>query len=259
MRPCWRSFPGALDLYGLAADRDQGRLLLDSIAGYTERTPELSGAIDVGAYRVTANRSGSTLDVLAADAPGAWGLRPAFVVVDEIAQWGSTGAPRRLWEAVSSAAAKTNGRLVVLTTAGDPAHWSKAVLDHAHEDPLWRVHELRGPAPWLDPERLAEQRRRLPDSSYRRLFLNEWTAPEDRLTAADDLDACMVLDGPLPPEAGERYVIGLDVGVTNDRTAAVVAHAEKTQREGQIAGVRVVVDRVQVWAGTRRTRCSSPK
>jgi len=248
--------PRGSRLYGLAADRDQGRLLLDSIEGYAIRTPALRGALKVEAFKALATRTGSALEVLAADAPGAWGLRPHFLIVDELAQWATTAGPRRLWEAVTTAAAKVAGcRMVCLTSAGDPAHWSHAVLAHAHADPLWRVHEVRGPAPWLDEARLAEQRRRLPESSYRRLFLNEWTAPEDRLTTTDDLAACTVLDGPLPPESGKRYVIGLDVGTVNDRTVAVVAHGEPVTRtldDGEVtSGMRVIVDRVQAWAGSR--------
>jgi phage terminase large subunit-like protein len=230
-------------LYALAADRDQGRLLVDAVAGYVARTPELRGALEVGSYRVTAPRSGSVLEVLAADAPSAWGLKPAFLVVDELAAWESTAGPRRVWEATSSAVAKMAGtRLVVLTTAGDPAHWSRKVLDHALSDPLWRVHEVPGPAPWLDPARLEEQRRRLRPSVYARLFENVWTASEDRLVSAEDLRACVTLDGPLEPDPRHRYVIGVDIGLKRDRTAVAVCH-----REGAV----VVLDRLAVWSGSR--------
>ncbi len=58
-------------------------------------------------------------------------------------------------------------------------------------DTLWTVHEVPGPVPWISEERLAEQRRRLPDSSFRGLHMNECTEPEDRLTAFEDLDAAM--------------------------------------------------------------------
>jgi phage terminase large subunit-like protein len=51
----------------------------------------------------------------------------------------------------------------------------------------------------------------------------------------------------LPPEAGERYIATLDVGLTNDRTVLVVAHAERYE-DGEVV---VVVDRVDVWAGTK--------
>jgi hypothetical protein len=137
-------------------------------------------------------------------------------------------------------------RLVVLTSAGDPAHWSYKILEHARRDPLWRVHEIAGPPPWADRDRLAEQRRRLPESSYLRLFENRWTSAEDRLTSLEDLRECVVLDGLLEPVAGMRYVIGVDLGLKRDRTVAAVCHAE---RDG--AGVRVVLDRMEVWQGKR--------
>jgi phage terminase large subunit-like protein len=243
--------PGAR-CYALAADRDQGRLLVDAIAGFAARTPELRDALKIDAYRVTATRAGSVLEVLAADVAGSWGIRPAFVVIDELAQWATTPGPRALFEAVTSAAAKVAGaRLAIITTAGDPAHWSYKMLEHARVDPLWRVREVPGPAPWLERERVDEQRRRLPPSSFARLFLNEWTAPEDRLTSAESLARCVVLDGPLPPQRGVSYVVGLDVGTVHDATAAIVCHAEPVERESGLAGVRVVVDRIHTWTGSR--------
>lgn len=254
--------PRGSRLYGLAADRDQGRLLLDSVEGFRERTPVLRSALEVGAYRVTATRSGSSLEVLAADAPGAWGLRPAFLIVDELAQWAETSSARRLWEAGVTAMHKVPGsRLAVLTSAGDPAHWSYRLLEHARSDPLWRVNEVPGAPPWAPSERLEEQRRQLPESSFRQRFLNEWVEAEDRLTSRDDLAACVVLDGPLPPQAGRSYVVGLDVGLKHDRTVAAVCHVEVESREWAERGeegwrqrstpiaATVVLDRMQSWQG----------
>jgi phage terminase large subunit-like protein len=255
--------PAGSRLYALAADRDQGRLLLDSVQGYRERTPMLRNALEVGAYRVTATRGGSTLDVLAADAPGAWGLRPAFLIVDELAQWPATSAARRLWEAGMTAMHKVPGsRLAVLTSAGDPAHWSYKLLEHARPDRLWRVHEVDGPPPWTEEERLEEQRRQLPESSFRQRYLNEWVEAEDRLTSRDDLAACVTLDGPLPVQNGKSYVIGLDIGLKHDRTVAAVCHLDLESHDwvdydratgwhqhSTPLGATVVLDRMQVWQG----------
>lgn len=244
--------PAGARLYGLAADRDQGRLLLDSIRGYVERTPELRGRLIVDSFKVTAGRD-VVLEVLAADAASSWGLRPWFVIVDEIAQWASTGGPRTLWESVASSAAKSSAcRMVLLTSAGDPAHWAHGVLAHAKADPLWRVHEVRGPSPWMDKARLAEQKRRLPESSYLRLFENQWTASEDRVASLDDIRACVTLDGPLEPERKVDYVIGVDLGLKRDRTVAAVCHGVRAS-EGfaPTVGARVVLDRMQVWQGSR--------
>lgn len=251
------TLPPGSRLYGLAADQDQGRILLDSVAGYAARTPLLRGALTLGAYRATATRGGSTLEILPADAASSWGLRPARLIVDEIGNWASTAGPRRLWESASSSAAKVPGsRMTVLTSAGDPSHWSFKIREHARDDPLWRVNEVPGPAPWLDPERLAEQRRRLPASSYLRLFENQWVASEDRLVSRDDLLACVVLPGPLEPRPGTRYVIALDAGLVKDRTVGVVAHAKQesiVDDEGEEipSGVKIVLDRIEVWAGSR--------
>jgi len=66
--------PDASRLYGLAADRDQGRLLVDSAAEFSRRTPELRGALEVSAFTVALPRTGSTLEVIAADAASAYGL-----------------------------------------------------------------------------------------------------------------------------------------------------------------------------------------
>ena len=181
--------------------------------------------------------------MLAADAASSWGLRPAGVFVDEISQWSDTSGPRRLWESVSSAVAKqSDALLVALCTAGDPAHFSRRILDHALQSPLWRVNEVPGPSPWMDAARLAEQRERLLPSVYARLFENVWTASEDRLASPQELSECVTLDGPLEPDSAHRYLIALDLGLKRDRTVAAVCHRE---------GAQVTLDRVEVWQGSR--------
>lgn len=232
-------------LYWLAADGDQGGLAIDAIAGYVSRTPGLAGQVEVLARKVKALASGATIEVLPADAPGAWGLNPYAVFVDELANWADGPAARRLWEAASSAVAKRDdARLVVLTTAGSPEHFAREVLDHAEGSPLWRVHEVHGPAPWADPERIAEQRVRLPDSVYRQLFENQWVAAEGAFLDPAVVDAAIALDGPGMAVRSRSYVAALDLGAVNDRTVVAIGH-----REGD---AEVYLDRMQTWKGSRR-------
>ena len=287
--------------YAVAADADQARLLVDAMRGFITRTPGIGGALQVDRWKVTATRTGASLEVLPADGASAYGLLYAFCVVDEIAQWKSTPGPRIVWEAVYSAAPKVPGaRLVVMTSAGDPAHWSHRVLTHAKKSTAWRVHEVPGPTPWIDPAALEDQRALLPESSYRRLHLNEWTSAEDRLTSVDALRECVTLDGPLRPTYGRDYVVAVDVGLKKDRTVAAVCHAEPLDdvvrgrmpstgdlrvdqsaatadaeiidwygrrdaprpwgrgrrsagEEEHRRGSRVVLDRMEVWQGSRKT------
>ena len=140
--------------YGVAADAEQARLLVTAIAGFARRTPELRDALRIDAHRVTAVRSGVTFETLPADAASSWGLLPSWVVIDELAQWPETAGAQEVFDAVTSAAAKVaDARLVVLTTAGSPGHWSRRILDHALGAPLWRVHEVPGPPPFDRPVR----------------------------------------------------------------------------------------------------------
>jgi phage terminase large subunit-like protein len=238
-----RQAPPGSRSYAFAADRDQAALLVDALAGLVRRTGrKIADLLDVQAWKVTVRATGASLEAMAADEASAWGLRPVFVVCDELPMWPTTRGARRLWEAVSSAVPKTPGRLVVAGTAGDPAHWSAKVREHALTDPLWRVSETHGPPPWMPERLIEEQRRRLPESSFARLFLNRWVAGEDRLVSEEDLAACVVLDGPVDPQPGIRYVVGLDVGLKRDATVAAVCHLE---------GGVVTLDRLAVWQGSR--------
>lgn len=230
--------------YWCAADQGQGQLAIDSIAGFAKRTPTIGAQLEIQTRRVTALATGARLDVLAADAPGAWGLRPRRVAVDELANWSPSLSPERLWEAVSSAVAKSDdARLTVATTAGDPTHFAAKVLEAAKTSPLWRVSETPGPAPWTDPDRLAEQKARLPDAVFRQLFLNEWTAAEGSFLDPAVIEAAFVRDGPaLKRDERHVYAAALDLGSVNDRSVFAIGHRQ---------GDAVVLDRLEVWQGSR--------
>ena len=234
-----------------AADADQARLAIDRIDGYF-RDSDLPESVEVQARRIRVSGSDARLDVLPADESSSWGLLVDAVFCDELTNWSDTPLPRRLWEAVSSAVAKRDdAKLIVLGTAGNPSHFSRKILDHALTSPLWRVNEGSGPAPWLDSDRLAEQKARLPDSVFRQLFKNEWVAVEGSFLDPAVVDAAFTLDGPSlgPPElidseteSRPNYYAALDLGSVSDRTALAIGHRD---------GEAVVLDRMQVWQGTR--------
>ncbi len=196
------------------------------------------------AYRVTNQRTEASVTIEASDDASAWGGKPPLTIVDEFAQWKTTAGPRALWDAIFSALVKDPlSRLAIITSAGDPAHWSYKVLLKAKASARWRVNEVPGPVPWFDDDDLAEQRDMLTTSRFIQLHLNQWAESENRLTSVDDLRACVTLDGALSPQRGVRYATGVDLGLKDDRTVAAVCHLD---------GARVVLDRLQVWAGSRR-------
>lgn len=238
--------PRRATLHAYARDLDQAALLLDEFRALAERSG-LVAHFEFGAFTVTVKSTGARLRVESADAASAFGRRPYFVVADELAQWPTTRQARTLWEAVTSGLPKRpNSRLAVLTTAGDPAHWSAQIIEAARLSPRWRVSETPGPLPWANPADLEEQRRMLPESVYARLHLNRWTASEDRLVSPTDLAACVAHHGWLPYDGRHSYQLGLDLGWVNDATVLTVCHLE----HGELGQV-VVLDRILVMKGTR--------
>jgi len=238
-----RRLPDDATAYAVAADREQAARLIAMMWGYIQRMGWLMHYGPSRSWSVTQVGPRVRMEAIASDSASAYGLLPSLLVVDEIHQWYSTPSARNTWEAIVTSAPKVPGcRLVVMSTAGDPAHWTKRIRDHAVDDPRWRAHEVPGPTPWVTPEALEEQRQLLAPSSFARLHLNQWTESEDRLVSPGALGECITLDGPSLPDRRHSYVIGLDIGLTHDRTAAVVAHMD----DGT-----VVVDLVVAWAGTR--------
>jgi hypothetical protein len=232
--------------YVVASDADQATRLLDHAHGLIARSG-LGGVLRVEARRVVNVRTGARFVSLAADAPGAEGLLSPWFVLDEVPHWSDTRSARGMWNAVFSSVPKwTAGgraRLLVLGHAGDPAHWSFKLRERARSSPAWWFQHVPGPTPWLSSADLAEQRAVLLPSEYIRRHENRWAAGEDRLTSREDIAACVGDHDVLEPREGVRYVAGLDVGLTHDRSVLTVAHRE--------ADGRVVVDRQHVWAGTR--------
>jgi len=104
--------------FAVAADKDQARLIVDAIRGFVARTPELRGAFVVDAYKVAAPRRSTALEVLAADGASAWGLLPAWLVIDELCQWPATANARTVYEALTTGLVKVKGsRSVVMIWA----------------------------------------------------------------------------------------------------------------------------------------------
>ena len=230
--------------FWLASDQEQGRLAIESINGYTQRTPGLTSAIVITANRV-ASVHGGTLEILAADAAGAWGRRPSWLIVDELANWAQTPSSTLLWQAMSTALTKVTGaRAVVITSAGNPRHFAYRVLEHARRSPLWRTSETPGPAPWADPARLADQRASLPLAVYEQLYESVWTEPEGDFLDPAVIAAAFVRPGPsLHADLDAySYIAGLDLGAVHDRTILAIGHRE---------GDRTALDVMRVWTGRR--------
>lgn len=231
-----------------ASDEDQAAELLDAARGLIARTAELTGLFTVAGLVITNNETGASFTALAADA-SAMGKRAFMVVLDEVASWPQTKKARTFWSTMMSGNRKiAECRTVVISNAGEPGSWQWHRRETARKSPRWRFVSVPAPLPWLTEDDLEVLRENaITDSEFARLHLNVWTEAEDRLASRNDLEACAVLVGEQPPQRGLRYVVTLDVGVTNDRSVVTVQH----RAAGPEGVSRVVVDVVRRWQGSR--------
>jgi phage terminase large subunit-like protein len=116
---------------------------------------------------------------------------------------------------------------------------------------LWDLHQagLKGEDPgmfffwshenlasWITEGYLAQQRRRLPDSIFRRLHRNEWTSGTGGLFRLEEWDACVAESlTPLLPNKDLALSVGVDASIKRDRTAVVATYFDPEQKKVRLA------------------------
>ena len=182
--------------------------------------------MNVQAYVVKNPHTASELRILSSDVATSWGVTPDFIVADELAHWKEPA--RSMWDSLlSSAAKRAKCLMLVITNAGFQGSWQWQVREAVRSDPAWHLSRLEGPvASWFSEEQLAEQERLLPNISFRRLWLNQWSSGAGDAIPDEQIEAAIVCSGPMSgqePDFREYgFVAGLDLGVKRDHSAMVV-------------------------------------
>lgn len=213
--------PPGQKLYCAAADEDQARLLFDDVLGKFHRAPLLAPLIAVTRRVLRVPSLGSTLTVLASDAPSAFGLRPDMILVDELAEWRG----RDLWDSLWSATGKRpRSRMLCISSAGwDKASLAWEIRSIAEREADWLLSS-RGPcASWVSDAWRAQQERTLPRHVFARLHLNQWIEGAGAFLTAAEVDS--IFTETVPPLRGPA-VIGLDLGLTKDKSVLAVVRGD---------------------------------
>ena len=206
-----------------AADVDQAALVFDSINGYLRRNPALRKNLKVGKAEIVNTSNGSRIQRISSDVGSSFGLRPTFLIADELTNW----TDPEFWFSLYSSMGKIPGaKTIIISNAGrSKTLWSYAVREMARTHPEWEFRSRSEPLSWMDAGWIETQRQTLPDSVFRRLFENEWVG-QGVAFSEDDIN--LALDPEWSPQtkgaSTARYYLGLDIGLKKDRTAIVVCH-----------------------------------
>ncbi len=221
-------------LFCAAADEDQAKLLFEDVAGKFQRHPGLRNLVRVTQKEIVVKATGSRLRVLASDAPSAYGLRPDWIAIDELAEW----RRRELWHSLWTATGKRpNCRMLVISSAGwDRTSIAWEVREIAERESNWYFSPRGQFASWISRDWLEQQRRTLPAHVYARLHESRWVEAVGAFLTVEEVDRIFA-DCP----SGNGYrVIGVDLGVARDRSVAAVL-----RRDAQTG--LVVVEALVTW------------
>lgn len=232
------------EVYSVAGDRDQARLVFGAAKRMVEMDPDLSGMTRLYRDAIEVPASGSVYRALSAEAPLKEGLSPTVTVVDEVHV-----IDEDLWNVFALArGARIDPLMVGITTAGArfDSHgreticyrlfdYGRRVASGENADPTfyfewWSAPEdadYRDPATWgvanpglgdvLDPEQLIAAVGPTPEHEFRTKHLNQWVTS---LASAFPTGAWDAIAAPnRVVRADEPVVIGFDGSWTGDSSA----------------------------------------
>jgi phage terminase large subunit-like protein len=229
------------EVYAAAASRDQARVVFNQSKDFVEASPNLRDWLAPHRNVISCKSNRGIYRVLSSDAGLQYGLNPSMVVIDEL--WAHSNA--ELYYALTTGQlARENPLVVSITTAGFDRtsicfqlyERGKRLLDEGgieamraegflfwwyEMDPTVDYRDERhwkraNPSSWITIDALRREQRRLPESVFRRLHLNQWTETENAWIKPYEWDACLGL-----PEFDPTQPtwMGVDVGIRRDSAA----------------------------------------
>jgi phage terminase large subunit-like protein len=237
------------EVYSIAADRAQARLVFDTARRMVALDPELSSVCRVTRDTIEDPSSGSIYRVLSSEAFTKEGLSPSLVIADELHAF----PDRELYDVMSLAmGARVDPLMLIVTTAGvradrhgqdtiayqlyqlgrriaagevtDPtfylAWWEPHAVTAAFDDPeAWRqANPSLGDI--LDPDDMASALPpATPENEFRIKRLDQWVVSATSWLPHGAWEGCAKPERVVAP--GEQVVLGFDGSWTNDSTALV--------------------------------------
>jgi hypothetical protein len=219
-----------------AADQEQADELRRAAKSILRLNPWLADGLDVQNSTIVNKRTDCRCDFLTSDVASSHGARPDVLVCNELSHVPKEEFVRNLMD---NAAKMPHGLVIIATNAGFVPSWQWDLRELARASSRWHFATYADPAPWLDPEEIAEARRRNPPLRFARLFGGQWVRGLGDALSSDDILTAVLPDlGPMNgTEVGWAFFAGLDIGVSRDFSALVVV-GRNAEGRSRLASVR---------------------
>jgi phage terminase large subunit-like protein len=237
-------FEMSREVYSLAWDLDQARLVFKAAKRIIERSPLFQKFRAAGFLSVFKDeivyQEGDVSGIfrpLAHDSKGLHGISPTCRIVDE----GWTFVNYDLLEATALPPTRRSPLDLWVSYAGLKAQqeegnplWDLFQAGMHETDPelffLYRSGRAANfEAPWMTEEYLRRQELALPANRFQRLHLNEWGSSDTAFLTAAEIERAMPSHlGRVPGDTRYPWVCAVDYGRTHDHTAIIVARRTPT-------------------------------
>jgi phage terminase large subunit-like protein len=261
------SGPRGGEVYSIAADKEQARIVFGTAKKMIEMAPEMANSFNVYRDAIELPATGSVYRVLSAEAFTKEGLNPHLTIADEV----HAQPTRELWDVMSLASgARVEPMMVGITTAGvksdstggdslcygmyqygekivrgevdDPAFyfaWWGAPEGADHRDPEVWAAANPGFGDIVSAEDFHSSVLRTPEAEYRTKRMNQWVSTAQAWLPAGAWDECANDAVEIAP--GAEVVLGFDGSFNNDSTALVVVSCPQGEDD------KPYVDVVAAW------------
>lgn len=190
----------------------------------------LDQVINVQTDKIVNTRTDAQADILTTDKLGSHGSRPDLVLLNELTHQQDDGFASTL---LDNADKMPNSLTIIATNSGHLETWQQTWKQTFSESARWRVLEYNEPAPWISQAALAESEKRNPISRFLRLWRGIWASPGGDALPTDVIQQAFKsnLKPTHRPDPNYEYVAGCDLGLTRDRSAAVLLGIHKETKQ----------------------------
>jgi len=232
------------EVYSIAKTSDQARIIFQKAVKAVKRNKTLKKVTKIYKSEIITPFNGGSFRCLASDEDSAEGKNPSCILLDEagVSQW-------KLFTALQSGMGQRVGTgqkpiSIITSTAGYDLQCEyykicqKALRGDLPGTYIFETHSNL--ASWIKLSWLTKQRTLLSPQLYQRYHENKWSQGAGAFVTKADIDKCLSpgLSPRIVGEAGNSYVLGLDLGLNRSRTALCIVHRQ---------GNEVILDLVKVW------------